>query len=128
MSEENDPESPPPDDKLLATLLHRIVRTYLMKQAEVKSGIDISKFRKGDAVDWDALPPQYSEARRKAGESLFLELRSRRDQAFIDHFTRTLFATKQFLSESHYSRVGLALLNQTDDVKTLTLMALSANS
>jgi len=128
MSDDVDPESPPPDDKVLATLIHRIVRTHLAKRAAAKSGVDPAKFKKGDSIDWDAVPPQFSEARRQAGESLFLELRSRRDQAFIDHFTQTLFAAKQFLSESHYSTVGLALLSRTEDVKTLTLMALSANS
>jgi len=128
MSDDVDPDSPPPDDKVLATLLHRIVRTHLAERAAAKSEIDPTKFKKGDSIDWDAVPPQFSEARRKAGQSLFMELRSRRDQAFVDHFTQTLFAAKQFLSEAHYSTVGLALLNRTEDVKTLTLMALSANS
>ncbi len=128
MAEDNEAESAPPDDKVLATLLHRIVRTYLIERAATKSGIDPTKFKKEDRIDWDAVPPQFGEARRKAGESLFLELRSRRDQPFIEHFTQTLFAGKQFLSEAHYSTVGLALLNRTEDVKTLTLMALSANS
>ncbi len=128
MSEDVDPESPPPDDKVLATLLHRIVRTYVTDRAESRSGIDLDKYRRGDKIEWEALPPKFAEERRKVGESLFLELRSRRDQAFIEHFTRTLFSGKQFLSEANYSAVGLALLNRTDDVKTLTLMALSANS
>lgn len=128
MSEDVDPESPPPDDKVLATLLHRIVRTYVTDRAESRSGIDLDKYRKGDKIEWEALPPKFAEERRKVGASLFLELRSRRDQAFIEHFTRTLFSGKQFLSEANYSAVGLALLNRTDDVKTLTLMALSANS
>ena len=128
MSEDVDPESPPPDDKGLASLLHRIVRTYVTDRAEARSGIDLDKFRKGDRIEWEALPPKFAEERRKVGESLFLELRSRREQAFIEHFTRTLFSGKQFLSEGNYSVVGLALLNRTDDVKTLTLLALSANS
>ncbi len=128
MSEDVDPESPPPDDKVLASLLHRIVRTYVTDRAEARSGIDLDKFRKGDRIEWETLPPKFAEERRKVGESLFLELRSRREQAFIEHFTRTLFSGKQFLSEANYSAVGLALLNRTDDVKTLTLMALSANS
>ena len=128
MSEDVDPDSPPPDDKVLATLMHRIVRTYLGERAKAKSGIDPQKFTKGDNIDWESVPAAFSEAKRKAGESLFLELRSRRDQAFIDHFTQTLFSGKQFLSESNYSTVALALLHRTEDVKTLTLMALSANS
>jgi len=128
MSEDVDLDSPPPGDKVLATLMHRIVRTYLGERAKAKSGIDPQNFTKGDNIDWESVPAAFSEAKRKAGESLFLELRSRRDQAFIDHFTQTLFSGKQFLSESNYSTVALALLHRTEDVKTLTLMALSANS
>ena len=123
------PTDPPPDgDDLLMMLIHRIVRTYLTKRAEQKSGVELDKFKDGDKVAWEKLPDDFHKARRAAGESLFLEFRSRRDQAFVEHFAQTFFATKQYISEDHYSEIGRALLNRTDAVKTLTLMALSANS
>jgi CRISPR-associated protein Cmx8 len=123
------PNAPPPEaDDLLMTLIHRLVRTYLGERAKAKSGIDPEKFKIADKIEWDKIPPKYGEERRNAGESLFLEFRSRRDQAFVQHFSQTLFAAKQFLSEDQCSEIGRALLHRTDDVKTLTLMALSANS
>jgi CRISPR-associated protein Cmx8 len=123
------PDDPPPDsDDLLMMLIHRLTRTYLAERAKQKSGIDPEKFKVGDEVAWDKLPKGYHDARRAAGESLFLEFRSRREQAFVEHFAQTFFAAKQYVSKDHYSEIGRALLRRTDDVKTLTLMALSANS
>lgn len=123
------PNTPPPDpDDLLMMLIHRLTRTYLVEKAKQKSGIDPEKFKDGDKINWEKLPKDYYDARRAAGESLFLEFRSRRDQAFIDHFAQTFFATKQYVSETQYTEIGHALLRRPEDVKTLTLMALSANS
>lgn len=128
MSEDVDPESPPPDDKVLATLLHRIVRTYVTDRAESRSGIDLDKYRKGDKIEWEALPPKFAEERRKVGASLFWNF----DRDAIKHSSNTSRGHCSPANSSFQKRitapVGLALLNQTDDVKTLTLMALSANS
>lgn len=123
------PTDPPPDpDDLLMMLIYRLTRTYLAERARQKSGIDPEQFSQGGKINWEKLPKDYYDARRAAGESLFLEFRSRRDQAFIDHFAQTFFATKQYVSEEQYSEVGRALMHRSEDVKTLTLMALSANS
>lgn len=123
------PNDPPLDgNDLLMMLIHRLTRTYLTERAKQKSGIDPEKFKDGDKVAWDKLPKDFQDARRAAGESLFLEFRSRREQAFVEHFAQTFFATKQYVSEDHYSEIGRALFRRPEDVKTLTLMALSANS
>lgn len=115
-------------DARLMLLINRLVRSYLSERAKKKSGIDPEKHKEGEKVHWDSVPQSYKDARRDAGESLFLEFRSRREQAFVDHFAQTLFAAKQYLSEDQFTVIGQALLNRTEDVKTLTLMALSANS
>lgn len=116
-----------PDDVLMM-LIHRLTRTYLADRAKEKSNIDPEKFKEDGKIAWDKLPKDYYDKRRAAGESLFYEFRSRRDQAFVQHFSQTFFAAKQYVSEDQYSEIGRALLRRTDDVKTLTLMALSANS
>jgi CRISPR-associated protein Cmx8 len=121
--------TPSPDaDSVLMALLHRLTRTYLAARAKEKSGIDPEKFKDGDKIAWDRLPKEFHEARRSVGETLFYEFRSRHGQPFVGHFSQTFFAAKQYLSETQYAEIGHALLNRTDDVKTLTLMALSANS
>ena len=53
---------------------------------------------------------------------------SRREQDFVDHFTATFCYVKQFLPEDDFRVVAEALLTKPEDVKTLTLLALSANS
>ncbi len=128
MPTEPNPNDPADADTVLMELLHRLTRTYLTARAKEKSGIDPEKFKDGDKIAWDKLPKDFYDARRAAGESLFYEFRSRRDQSFVAHFSQTFFATKQFLSADQYTEIGHALLNRTEDVKTLTLMALSANS
>jgi len=132
LSQENDrmpklPDAPDPE-LLLMTLVYRLVRSYVNDRAKSKSGIDPRKVKEGDKINWKNMPQVFKDERRKVGESLFLEFRSRREQAFVDHFAQTLFSAKQFLSEDHFMTIGHALLHRTEDVKTLTLMSLSANS
>jgi CRISPR-associated protein Cmx8 len=121
-------DSPSDPQSLLIKLVHQVVRNYVNERTKARSGIDPEKFKAGEKIEWNALPKEFFEERKKVGESLFLEFRSRRDQAFIDHFAQTLFSSKQYLSEGQLTTLGQALLNQTDDVKTLTLISLSANS
>ena len=49
----------------------------------------------------------------------------------MDHFTNTFFAVPQYFGQrpapKMFERMAKALFDRTDDVKTLTLMALSAN-
>jgi CRISPR-associated protein Cmx8 len=125
----NDPHQSPPDpnDKL-AELIYRLVRTYLSVKAKEKSGIDPEAYKKGDKIEWDKVPQKYKDDRRQIAETLFMEYRSRREQAFLDQFVARLGAVKQFISEDDFLAVSRALMNQCDDVKTLTLLALSANS
>jgi CRISPR-associated protein Cmx8 len=127
MSTEPQQSLPDPNDKL-AELIYRLVRTYLSVKAKDKSGIDPDKFRVGDKIQWENVPASYKEDRRQIAETLFLEYRSRRDQAFSDQFVARLGAVKQFISEEDFLTVSRALMTRCEDVKTLTLLALSANS
>ncbi len=108
----------------LSTLINRLVRTYVYRRAEERSGVNLPE----KDVDWKSVDPKFNDEKEHVAKSLFLEYRSRRDQAFIDHFAQTLFAVKQYLKDEDQLQLADALLKRTDDVKTLTLMALSANS
>jgi CRISPR-associated protein Cmx8 len=119
-TEPNDP--PPGEDDLLAATINRFIRHYLDQRLKADADYDFAAFRKAKAT-----PPEAAEARRKMGERLFLEFRSRRDQAFTDHFTGTFFRVEQYMGRD-FEKIAKALITQTDKVKTLTLMALSANS
>jgi CRISPR-associated protein Cmx8 len=124
-----EPHQPPPDvDDKLAELIYRIVRTYVTAKAKDKSGVNLDNFKDGAHIDWDKVPQQYKDDRRQIAESLFMEFRSRREQAFVDHFVARLGSVKQFISEDDYLAVSQALMTRGEDVKTMTLLALSANS
>ncbi len=111
------PEAPPDEDEILASTVNRLVYRYLTSRIE--------------AAGVAKTPADTSEARRKLAERLFLELRSRREQAFVDHFTNTFFSVPQYLGQKPapkmFERIAKALFDRSEDVKTLTLMALSAN-
>lgn len=121
------PDAPPDEDDVLAATVKRLVGFYLDARLKKDGGFDFAQYREAKKT-----PPDAVEARRKLGERLFLELRSRRAQAFVDHFTNTFFSVGQYLGHKPvpkmFERVAKALMTRTEDVKTLTLMALSANS
>jgi CRISPR-associated protein Cmx8 len=126
---QTDPKDMPPESNgKLASLVFRLVRSYVSVKAKDKSGVDPDTFKAGETIDWDKVPAAYKEARRQIAETLFLEYRSRREQAFVDHFVARLGAVKQFIKEDDYLAVSHALMEHCEDVKTLTLLALSANS
>ncbi|MBC7816699.1 MAG: hypothetical protein IAG10_07415, partial [Planctomycetaceae bacterium] len=74
------------------------------------------------------VPEAYRTAREKVVSDAFLALRSRREQDFVDYFSISILATPRYLAQDDYRTVAQALLKTPDDVKTLTLLALSANS
>ena len=103
----------------------------MQSRASDKSGINLDKFKTaGDEIDWKAVPKDFNDAKRKLAESLFLEFRSRKEQAFVDHFAATFFSVTQRFSEADRLELADVLTNpiRRDDLKTLTLLALSANS
>ena len=121
------PDDPPSEDDILATTIKRFVGRYLDARLMKDGGFDFDKYRAEKKT-----PTEAADARRKLAERLFLEFRSRRDQAFVDHFSGTFFAVGQYMGGKPFprlfERVATALMMRTEDVKTLTLMALSANS
>jgi CRISPR-associated protein Cmx8 len=129
---QNNPQSPPDPNDLLAKLINKIVWTYLNAKTDKKPGASLDEFKVNNKIEWekvtDAAKDTYSKARREIAESLFLEFRSRHDQAFVNHFVGKLGSVKQYINESDYIAVSQALMTRCSDVKTLTLLALSANS
>ena len=129
MSEPASLSTPPP------VILNRIVRNYLIAKAKTKSGVKWDSFSNDNGdIQWDAIPKTqlaaFNEAKNKLAESLFLEFRSRRDQAFVDHFAATFFSVTQRLSDADRLELSNMLIasERRDDLNTLTLLALSANS
>ena len=115
----------------LPLLIHRLVRSYVMAKAKVKCGYDKNKRLKDLSADEKK---QVYEAKSKIASDAFLAVRSRRDQDFVDYFTSAICSVSQYFDrkdrEAEFRTVADALLNPEKriDVKTLTLLALSANS
>jgi CRISPR-associated protein Cmx8 len=137
MSESARADTPRPKPEL-PVIVNRVVYSYLLALVEAKPGCSLDKYRDAQRrVQWDNIPPEtlgtFNEAKRKIAESLFLEFRSRKDQAFVDLFASRMFAAKQYLTEDERLELAAVLMNsdkpeRRDDLKTLTLLALSANS
>jgi CRISPR-associated protein Cmx8 len=122
------PETP------LPLLIHRLVQTYVLRRTEEKCGLKWEDFKNKKVRDEKTgkervdVPQAYREAKEHVASSIFLEMRSRREQAFVDHFVGTFGSVKQYLPEDDFQTVAEALLKKPEDVKTITLLALSANS
>jgi CRISPR-associated protein Cmx8 len=121
----------------LETIVYRLIQTYVRRKTEEKSGIRYEDFKDKKARDEKGnerlqVPPAYLEAREKLCADAFLALRSRREQDFVDYFTATVGSVGQFLPVEDYRVVAEALIgggspHGWEDVKTLAMLALSAN-
>ena len=115
----------------LAVIVNRVVRSYLLARTQDKTGIDPDKYKTQDGeTDYKAIPGEFNEAKQKLALSLILEFRSRREQAFVDHFAATFFSVTQRLTEADRLELAnlLTIVDRRDDLKTLALLSLSANS
>jgi CRISPR-associated protein Cmx8 len=102
----------------------------LLNRAADKTGINPTPSANEAKVDWSKVPDEFNTCKQKLAQSLFLEFRSRKDQAFVDYFVATFFSVTQRLVESDRLEIADVLVNteRRDDLKTLTLLSLSANS
>lgn len=86
----------------------RLVRTYVLRKVEAKSG---------------------AEARQKICQDAFLRLRScKAREDFVAYFTATFCSVAQFLPPERYQKVAVALLDPVrwNDTKALAMLALSS--
>ncbi len=114
----------------LPVIVNRVVRNYLLARAAEKSGVQLDAFESDDRVDWSKVPAEYNVEKQKLAMGLMYEFRSRRDQAFVEHFATTFFSVTLRINEADRLVLADALLldEQRDALKTLTLLSLSANS
>ena len=116
-------------DDLLARRVYHLIQGYVRQRAEDKSGEKYEKFRgnkdeKGRVV----YPAKYSEAVQRICTDAFLAMRGRRDKDFVEYFTGTICSVPQYLPEDDFLAVSQALATDCERIKTLAMLALSANS
>lgn len=108
-------------EEALDVLVYKMIRNYVNRKVESKTGLR-----------WDAVPPgkrrEVDEAREKIARQAFLDVRSRSGSDFEGYFAGTLCSVPQFIKPEDFTRLSAALRKDADNLRTLTLLALSAAS
>ncbi len=102
-------------------LIYKIVGTYISRKLKSKHDLEWSK-----ASANDEKRKEYEERKAKIAREAFLAVRSRTGADFVDYFASTLCSVPQYMNEKHFQMLTQALHNDTDKVRTLTMLALSA--
>jgi CRISPR-associated protein Cmx8 len=117
--------SPDTASKEIETLVFDLVKTYINRKLGSKYELKWSDIK--DKSDEDK--KNYGEKKEKIAKDAFLAIRSRTEQEdFINYFASTLCSVPQYMKPEDYSNLTKALYGDTDKIRTLTLLALSANS
>lgn len=104
-------------------LVYRVIGFYLQRKLKSKYQLEWSAVKENPGKT-----AEYQEMRDKIARDAFLAVRSRSGFDFADYFASTLCSVSQPLSEQQYVRIAQALYDDTDRVRTLTMLALSARS
>ena len=115
----------PVGEKNLDVLVYEMVRNYVARKAEAKSGTTWAK-----AKDSPGLKKAWEDQKERAAGEAFLAVRSRTESDFVDYFVGTLCSKGQYLRDGRFATIAGALRDpaKARDVRTLTLLALSAES
>jgi CRISPR-associated protein Cmx8 len=104
-------------------LIYRMVGTYINRKLKSKYELEWSKVK-----DDPKKKAEYEEMREKIAKDAFLAVRSRTGIDFANYFASTICSVSQNMNEESYVALAQALHLETDKVRTLTMLALSARS
>lgn len=116
-----DANSQEPVPKTIEEIVYRLVGTYISAKLKSKYQLEWSNDYKNTEKE-----VEYKEKKSKVAREAFLAIRSRSEADFIEYFASTLCAFPQYLNEQSYETLAKALYTETDKVRTLTMLALSA--
>ncbi|ASC71159.1 hypothetical protein XM38_021090 [Halomicronema hongdechloris C2206] len=115
----------------IETLVFRLVGNYVTRKLKSKHELEWKaewKGLKNEELNQKADYKKYSEMKAKVAKSAFLDVRSRTEPMdFINYFVSSLCSVPQHMKSTAYVALTQALYQDTDKVRTLTLLALSAN-
>lgn len=116
----------------IEVLVFRLASNYVTRKLKSKYDLEWKAEWKGLKNDELNLKPdykKYSEMKSKIAKSAFLDIRSRTEQTdFINYFVSSLCSVPQHMRSESFVELTQALYQETDKIRTLTLLALSANS
>lgn len=110
------------DEKKIEVLIYKLVQAYVLRKVEQKHGLSWEKVK-----DNPERIAAYNDAKEKIARDAFLAVRSRSGADFVDYFAGTLASAFQPLNRDDYVALTRALRNQPDEMRQVTLLALSAN-
>jgi CRISPR-associated protein Cmx8 len=114
------------EETTLEHRVYRMIRTFVIQRLAVKHGKEWT----WDRVKGTNRENEYNEKKTKIARDAFLAVRSRTGTDFVGYFTSTLCSVPHHLGETGFIEVARALHDekQVEHVRSLTLLALSANS
>jgi len=114
------------EETTLEHRVYRMIRSFVVQRLAVKHGKDWTWER----VKGTNRENEFNEKKAKIARDAFLAVRSRTGADFVGYFTSTLCSVPQYLGETGFIEVARALHDekQVEHVRSLTLLALSANS
>ena len=118
--------NPDSSNKEIEPLVFELVRNYVSRKFSGKYDLKWSEVK-----DNPEQKKKYEDAKEKVAKDAFLAVRSRTEKDdFINYFASTLCSVPQYLKSEDYVTLTKALYDDTkrDHIRTLTLLALSANS
>lgn len=118
----------------IEALIFRLVSNYVSRKLKAKYDLEWKSEWKGlkneDLVKQFGYE-DYTKKKAKIAKSAFLDVRSRTEQwDFIKYFTGTLCSVPQYMGTESYVQLAKDLYDEQEyeKIRTLTLLALSANS
>jgi CRISPR-associated protein Cmx8 len=121
----------------ISKCIHNMIRSYVMRKSEAKSGISWDSFKDKKeknpktGKEYIAVPAKYREAREKVCSQAFLRFRSCKcREDFITYFTGTICSVPQYLPKEEFKKLSEILLqgDKWEDVKAVSMLALSGLS
>lgn len=115
-------------------LVFRLISNYVNRKLKAKYDLEWKpewKGLKNDELNQRPDYKKYAEMKAKVAKSAFLDVRSRTEQwDFIKYFTGTLCSVPQYMGSESFVQLAKELYDEHEyeKVRTLTLLALSANS
>ncbi|MEM9007457.1 MAG: type I-MYXAN CRISPR-associated protein Cmx8 [Cyanobacteria bacterium P01_F01_bin.86] len=115
----------------IEALVFRLVSNYVTRKLKSKHDLEWKtewKGLKNDELNRKPDYKKYAEMKSKVAKSAFLDVRSRTEPMdFINYFVSSLCSVPQHMKSTAYVELTQALYQDTDKIRTLTLLALSAN-
>ena len=104
-------------------LIYRFVQSYVLGRVQAKYGL-----RWEEVKDFSDAKDRFSEVKGKVAREAFLAIRSRTGEDFVTYFAGSLGSVPHRLDEAQYAELATALRERTEEVRSLTLLALSAHA